>query len=60
MAKFKRFDPRNKKAHKEKYFSSKENRRDKLTHHAIVSPIQTKRKHTDEDFYTYTTEEFDL
>lgn len=60
MAKFKRFDPRNKKANKEKYFSSKENRRDKLTHHAIVAPMQTKRKYENEEIYTYSTEEFDL
>ncbi len=55
MAKFKRFDPRNKQASREKYLSIKEQRRDKLTHRIIAS--EKNRKHNDNDKAVYTLEE---
>lgn len=59
MAKFKRFDPRNKRANKEKYLASKETRRDKLTHHMMAAVTTQKRKYDEKGIYTLE-QEFEL
>ena len=54
MAKFKRFDPRNKQASREKYLSIKEQRRDKLTHRIMAA--EKTRKHNDKTIHTFEEE----
>jgi hypothetical protein len=57
MAKFKRFDPRNKKIYKEKRTLTKDTGRgDKLSHHMMTSFMITKRKYEEKDIYSYTEE----
>jgi hypothetical protein len=53
MAKFKRFDPQNKKARQDKYFgASKEKKSDKLTHHAMTE-IKRRQQEVNESLLTF-------